>query len=104
MYNKSSYAQVVYITAKQVILRCRNVQKMKSARTKRTKAIAFHCQMCKFVTLLFAYARFPNSRPCRENRLCRLKRASRGEKTTDAIEAILAIPWFPLNRLYRIKR
>ena len=62
--------------------------------------------LIKFVNLSFPnstaslcwVARFPNSR------LCRLKRASRGEKTTDAIEAILAIPWFPLNRLYRIKR
>ena len=46
---------------------------------------------------LFAYNRY-----CRKDRLCRLKRAPHGEKTTDGTEAILAINWLPLNRMHRI--
>ena len=45
---------------------------------------------------------FPYNHYCRKDCLCRLKRAPRGEKNTDATEAILAINWFPLNRMHRI--
>ena len=31
-----------------------------------------------------------------------LEKSSRGEKTADTTEAILAIDWFPLNRMHRI--
>ena len=55
-----------------------------------------------FALIFVLKAWFAYNRYCRKDHLCRLKRAPRGQTTTDASEAILAINCFPLNRMHRI--